>query len=235
MSTFLTQLESDSDRFPAPHHALSEPNGLLAIGGDLRPSRLLAAYHNGIFPWYGAHYPILWWSPDPRALLAPEQIHVSRSMNKLLRNHRYQIWINRQFMTVVKACAAPRRDSEDTWINDELMASYQILHAAGHAHSIEVWSDSELVGGLYGISIGRLFCGESMFSRQVNTSKLALIALCRHFAQHGGALIDCQMQTDHLASLGVVEWPRDRFIKTLKQLREESLSPSCWVTQQVSL
>ena len=235
MSTFSTQLESDSNRFPAPHHALSEPNGLLAMGGDLKPERLLAAYHNGIFPWYPAHHPILWWSPDPRALLAPEQLHISRSMAKWLRHHEYQIWINRQFMQVVQACAAPRRDSDDTWINEELMLSYQLLHARGDAHSIEVWSDNELVGGLYGISVGRLFCGESMFSRQVNTSKLALIALCHHFAHHGGALIDCQMRTDHLASLGVAEWSRQHFIKQLKQLRDESLTPGCWETQQVSL
>ncbi len=235
MSRFLTQLDPDSIQFPSPRHALTEPNGLLAIGGDLSPQRLLLAYHNGIFPWYGAHHPILWWSPNPRGVLPPEHVHVSRSMQKLRRNHPYEIWINRNFMATVRACAAPRRDCDDTWINEELMASYAQLHDSGYAHSVEVWQNDALIGGLYGISIGRVFCGESMFSRVVNTSKLALVEFCNHFNSHGGRLIDCQMQTEHLASLGVIDWPREQFLQSLYQLRDQHLDSSCWHRQQIGL
>ena len=233
MSQFLTQLDQDSIQFPLPRHALSQPNGLLAIGGDLSPTRLLTAYHNGIFPWYGAHDPILWWSPDPRGVLEPQNIHLSRSMKKLTHNHPFEIWVNRAFMETVRACAAPRRESAETWINQTLMASYEQLHQTGHAHSIEVWFGSELVGGLYGISVGRVFCGESMFSRIANTSKLAFLALCRHLCQHGGELIDCQMQTEHLATLGVVNWPREKFLTSLYKLRAQQVAHSCWLKQQI--
>jgi leucyl/phenylalanyl-tRNA---protein transferase len=235
MSRSLAQLEPDSLWFPNPHSALSEPSGLLAIGGDLAPERLLQAYHNGIFPWYGAHQPILWWSPDPRGVLQPNHLHISRSLQKRIRKHDVTVWINRNFMDVVAACAAPRRDSYDTWIHDALMASYAQLHAAGHAHSVEVWQQDRLIGGLYGISVGRLFCGESMFSRQADASKLALVALCQHFNHCGGELIDCQMQTEHLLSLGAEEWPRPRFIQRLHQLRTLSVTPDCWTCQQVTL
>lgn len=235
MSRSLAQLEPGSLWFPQPHSALHEPNGLLAIGGDLTPARLLQAYHNGIFPWYGAHQPILWWSPDPRGVIQPDRLHISRSLQKRIRKQDVTIWINRDFMAVVAACAAPRRDCYDTWIHDELMASYAQLHAAGHAHSVEVWQGDEMIGGLYGISVGRLFCGESMFSRQADGSKLALVALCRHFSHSGGELIDCQMQTEHLLSLGAEEWPRATFIQRLHQLRSQSVTPDCWKRQQVAL
>ena len=235
MSISLAQLEPGSLWFPSPHRALNEPNGLLAIGGDLSPPRLLQAYHNGIFPWYGAHQPILWWSPDPRGVMEPASLHISRSLHKRLRRQDVEVWINRHFMEVVRACAAPRRESYDTWITDELMESYQQLHQLGHAHSIEVWQQDELIGGLYGISVGRLFCGESMFYRQPDASKIALVALCRHFAHNGGELIDCQMQTEHLLSLGAQEWPRAHYLKRLHQLRILTVTPECWACQQVEL
>lgn len=234
MSTSLAQLGSGL-WFPSPHRALREPNGLLAIGGDLSPPRLLQAYHNGIFPWYGAHQPILWWSPDPRGILEPSSLHLSRSLQKRLRRQDVEVWINREFMTVVRGCAAPRRDCYETWITDELMASYEQLHASGDAHSVEVWQAGELIGGLYGISVGRLFCGESMFSRRRDASKIALVALCRHFAHCGGELIDCQMQTEHLLSLGAQEWPRARFLEQLHRLRTQRVTPECWSCQQVEL
>lgn len=235
MSQFLTQLDQDSIQFPSPRHALAQPNGLLAIGGDLSPARLLAAYHNGIFPWYGAHDPILWWSPDPRGVLEPQNIHLSRSMKKLVHTSPFEIWVNRAFMETVKACAAPRRDCAETWINQELITSYAQLHNTGHAHSIEVWHGTELVGGLYGISVGKVFCGESMFSRITNTSKLAFLALCRHLCQHGGELVDCQMQTEHLATLGVVNWPREQFLTSLYKLRVQQVNQACWLKQQITL
>lgn len=234
MTRYLAQLESDCLWFPPAQSALQEPNGLLAIGGDLTPARLLYAYRHGIFPWYGAHHPILWWSPDPRGVLIPAQIHASRSLLRTLkRQPDYEFWINRDFMAVVHACAAPRRDSEETWINADLMNSYAVLHAQGLAHSVEVWQGSQLIGGLYGIGIGRLFCGESMFSRATDASKLALYVLSRHFGQHGGQLIDCQMQTEHLASLGCEEWPRSRFIEALSQWRDQTVSPGCWTHQRI--
>lgn len=233
MSIKLTQLEPGSTWFPSPHRALDEPNGLLAIGGDLDPRRLLTAYHSGIFPWYGAHQPILWWSPNPRALLRPDRLHVSRSLHKVLRRQEFELWLNRDFMAVVEACAAPRRDSEDTWITSELKAAYAVLHRAGHAHSVEVWQAGELIGGLYGISVGRVFCGESMFHRRTDASKLALIGLCRHFSAWGGELIDCQLQTEHLASLGVEEWSRQHFVQRLQQLRQFSLPAACWTRQRL--
>jgi leucyl/phenylalanyl-tRNA---protein transferase len=235
MSCYLTQLDDEPTRFPHPKHALDEPNGLLAIGGDLSPPRLLAAYHNGIFPWNEPHQALLWWSPDPRGVIVPSRLHVGRSLKKFLRRHSFDISINRAFNQVIAACAAPRPTASGTWISDEMIAAYQALHRQGHAHSIEVWQDGQLQAGLYGIAVGRLFCGESMFSRIDNGAKVAMWALCRHFECHGGALIDCQMQNSFLATLGIEEWPRSQFLAALATLRQQPLREGCWQTRSINL
>ncbi|EOD53813.1 leucyl/phenylalanyl-tRNA--protein transferase [Aeromonas molluscorum 848] len=195
MSCYLTQLDDEPTRFPHPKHALDEPNGLLAIGGDLSPPRLLAAYHNGIFPWNEPHQALLWWSPDPRGVIVPSRLHVGRSLKKFLRRHSFDISINRAFNQVIAACAAPRPTASGTWISDEMIAAYQALHRQGHAHSIEVWQDGQLQAGLYGIAVGRLFCGESMFSRIDNGAKVAMWALCRHFECHAGPSLTARCKT----------------------------------------
>jgi leucyl/phenylalanyl-tRNA---protein transferase len=235
MSCYLTQLDDEPTRFPHPKHALDEPNGLLAIGGDLSPPRLLAAYHNGIFPWNEPHQALLWWSPDPRGVIVPSRLHVGRSLKKFLRRHSFDISINRAFNQVITACAAPRPTASGTWISYEMIAAYQALHRLGHAHSIEVWQDGQLQAGLYGIAVGRLFCGESMFSRIDNGAKVAMWALCRHFECHDGALIDCQMQNSFLATLGIEEWPRSQFLAALATLRQQPLREGCWQTRSISL
>jgi leucyl/phenylalanyl-tRNA---protein transferase len=194
MSRYLTQLDDELYWFPDPVHALEEPNGLLAIGGDLSPERLLAAYHKGIFPWNEPHQPILWWSPDPRGVIRPHHLHLGRTLRKLLRTTPFDISVNCAFDEVITACAGPRRTASGTWISAPMIRAYQQLHRQGHAHSIEIWQRGELQAGLYGLSLGSLFCGESMFSRIDNGAKFAMIALCRHFARNGGTLIDCQMQ-----------------------------------------
>lgn len=234
MTIYLTQLDSTL-YFPSPEEALLEPNGLLAIGGDLSPARLLAAYYNGIFPWYSAYQPILWWSPDPRGVLSVAQLHISRSLRKTLAKTSLRFTVNQAFMDVVKACAEPRRYSDETWITQEFMQSYAILHEMGQAHSIEVWDDEQLVGGLYGITVGKLFCGESMFHRQPDASKLAMVALCRHLARYNAPLIDCQMQNSYLETMGVQELPRDIFLQQLAELREQSFPAECWQPQVLIL
>ena len=235
MSCYLTQLDDEPNRFPHPKHALDEPNGLLAIGGDLSAPRLLAAYHNGIFPWNEPHQALLWWSPDPRGVLVPSRLHVGRSLQKFLRRHTFDISINRAFNEVITACAAPRPGASGTWISDEMIAAYQALHRMGHAHSVEVWQDGQLQAGLYGIAVGRLFCGESMFSRIDNGAKVAMWALCRHFESHDGALIDCQMQNPFLATLGIEEWSRSHFLAALATLRQQVLREGCWQARFISL
>ncbi|ATA24294.1 leucyl/phenylalanyl-tRNA--protein transferase [Brenneria goodwinii] len=228
----LYQLSSDSLRFPDPIHALDEPNGLLAVGGDLSPARLRAAYRQGIFPWYSPGEPILWWSPNPRAVLFPNEFHISRSMKKFLRRQDFQVTINDSFNDVIGACADEREGG--TWITPEIIRAYSELHQSGQAHSVEVWQNGTLVGGLYGISQGRLFCGESMFSRTDNASKYALLTFQQHFIRHGGYLIDCQVLNAHTASLGVREIPRDRFLQFLFQFRDDPVADSCWLPQTLT-
>lgn len=235
MSRYLTQLDDELCWFPDPKHALDEPNGLLAIGGDLSPARLLAAYHRGIFPWSEPHQSLLWWSPDPRGVIIPEQLHVGRSLRKFIRRTSFDISINRAFNEVIAACAAPRRSASGTWISTPMIDAYRQLHRLGHAHSVEIWQDGQLQAGLYGLSLGRLFCGESMFSRIDNGAKLAMVALCHHFARHGGALIDCQMQNDFLATMGIQEWPRATFLTALAQLSRQPLADSCWQVGSINL
>ncbi|ART79621.1 leucyl/phenylalanyl-tRNA--protein transferase [Oceanisphaera avium] len=221
--------------FPYPEQALTDPSGLLAIGGDLSTERLLLAYSMGIFPWFEQDQPYLWWSPDPRALLIPTELHVSRSLAKLAKKNPYRFTINCAFSQVIHHCSALRKQQEGTWITHEIEAAYSQLHQAGHAHSIEVWQEERLVAGLYGISLGQLFCGESMFHLVPNASKLALLALCRHFSRHHGQLIDCQLANPHLMSLGVKSAPRSHFLKQLKHLQNKPLLEGCWQAGALTL
>jgi leucyl/phenylalanyl-tRNA--protein transferase len=211
-------LLGEGDPFPALQHALKSPNGLLAAGADLSSKRLLEAYRRGIFPWFSDGDPILWWSPDPRMVLMPEEVRISRSMVKTLRNRQYEIRADTVFAQVVSACAAPRRGGDGTWITAAMRDAYLALHRLGYAHSIETWIDGRLAGGLYGVAIGRMFYGESMFSRAPDASKLALVYLARQLARWEFGMIDCQMNTPHLASLGAREIPRAEFEKKLLKL-----------------
>ena len=203
--------------FPDPSQALDEPNGLLAVGGDLSPTRLGHAYRQGIFPWFSSGDPILWWSPDPRTILRPHQIHVSRSLRKRLRQGRLSVTFDQNFAAVIRACAQPRDAQGGTWLVPPMIAAYESLHREGLAHSVEVWLDGDLVGGLYGVAIGRVFFGESMFSRVADASKVALVQLCRRLDDWGFALVDCQMRTDHLLSMGAMEIPRAEFQLALQR------------------
>lgn len=204
--------------FPPLTAALREPNGLLAAGGDLSPQRLLEAYRQGIFPWFNEDDPLLWWSPDPRMVLFPAELKVSRSLRKALRQRDYEIRTDSAFQSVMRACAAPRGNQGGTWISDAMIAAYVELHRRGHGHSVETWVDGELVGGLYGIAMGRMFYGESMFSRRTDASKIAFVHLVRQLQRWGFGMIDCQMKTAHLASLGAREIARADFSRHLAQL-----------------
>ena len=204
--------------FPPLSTALTHPNGLLAAGGDLSPQRLIAAYRCGIFPWFNEGDPILWWSPDPRMVLFPPELKISRSLRKTLKKANYTIRADSAFNQVVRACAEPRKERPGTWIHDEMIAAYTALHEMGLAHSIETWMEGELVGGLYGVAQGKMFFGESMFSRTTDASKIAFVHLVRHLERRGFKMIDCQMKTAHLASFGAREISREEFSLKLKEL-----------------
>ncbi len=204
-------LGADVEAFPPLECALTDPPGLLAAGGDLSPERLLAAYRRGIFPWYEEPQPILWWSPDPRTVLIPAELHVSASLRRTLRRRVYTVSVDRCFARVIDNCAAPRRGASGTWIGSAMRAAYCELHRRGHAHSFEAWRDGELVGGLYGIAIGRIFFGESMFSRADDASKVALAHLATQLRAWKFTLIDCQQDTPHLRRLGARSIARPRF------------------------
>ena len=206
------------DPFPSLALALSEPNGLLAAGGDLSTQRLLEAYRGGIFPWFNPGDPILWWSPDPRMVLLPSEFKLSRSLCKTLKKRAYEIRVDTVFQTVMQSCAAPRQGQAGTWISPEIITAYTQLHKLGIAHSIETWLDGKLVGGLYGLAIGRMFYGESMFSLATDASKIALAHLVQQLERWDFGMIDCQMNTAHLASLGAREIPRAEFIQRLGKL-----------------
>jgi leucyl/phenylalanyl-tRNA--protein transferase len=212
----LTWLQRDSLNFPPLHRALREPNGLLAAGGDLSPERLIQAYRHGCFPWFQDGQPILWWSPDPRTVLFPDELHVSRSLEKCLRQQRYKVTFDQQFSQVIQACAAPRTYADGTWITTPMQVAYLQLHEQGIAHSVEVWRDEELVGGLYGLAMGQLFFGESMFSRSDNASKVGFVTLVRQLQSWGFGLIDCQMPTQHLHSFGARAISREAFAEYLR-------------------
>lgn len=209
---------TDNMPFPATKHALGSPNGLLAAGGDLSAPRLLEAYRHGIFPWFNSGEPILWWSPDPRMVLFPGKFKISRSLGKTLRHGKHEVRCDTAFEAVVRACAAPRDGQGGTWIHEDMIAAYCTLHELGHAHSVETWLDGKLVGGLYGIAIGRMFYGESMFHTTRDASKIALAHLARQLESWQFGMIDCQMNTPHLASLGAREIPRTEFITRLQEL-----------------
>ena len=204
--------------FPAVERALRDPNGLLAAGGDLSYERLIGAYRHGIFPWFSQGQPVLWWSPDPRMVLYPREVVVSRSLRKRLRKGDYTIRTDTAFVQVMRACAEPRDGQAGTWITDDMLSAYTCLHERGIAHSVETWIDGALAGGLYGVAIGRAFFGESMFSRATDTSKIALVHLARQLERWQFGIIDCQMATPHLASMGAREIPRKDFMRALSEL-----------------
>ena len=210
--------------FPPIPQALRDPNGLLAFGGDLRPERILAAYRRGIFPWYQEGEPILWWSPDPRGVLFPEALHISRSMRKVLARADFEIRMDTDFAAVMRGCAAYTGKRRGTWITPAMIIAYCKLYRLGHAHSIEVWRDNKLIGGLYGLAIGAVFCGESMFSRSENASKIALIKLCQQLQHWGFAVIDCQLGSEHLRSLGAREITRAHYLQLLEQHADRALA-----------
>lgn len=208
--------------FPDPRDALGDPNGLLAFGGDLSPQRLVAAYSRGIFPWYSEGDPLLWWSPDPRCVFATGAVHRSHSLSKFLRRSTWQWSMNRAFEDVVRSCAAPRADQQGTWITPDMITAYTNLHLLGYAHSLEVWDGDALVGGLYGVAIGRMFSAESMFSRRTNASKVALHALARTLRERGFPLIDAQVPNPHLLRMGARTMPRAQFLSILARLVAET-------------
>jgi len=216
------------DPFPPLSLALREPNGLLAAGADLSPARLLQAYGSGIFPWFGDGQPILWWSPDPRMVLFPAELKVSRSLAKTLRKNAFELRSDSAFREVMQACGQPRAGQDGTWITAQMVEAYSALHGQGIAHSVETWRDGELVGGLYGVALGRMFFGESMFSRATDASKVALAALVRQLGRWNFGMIDCQMNTRHLASLGAREIPRAEFTRRLKELIHYPQVPVPW-------
>lgn len=206
------------DPFPAPESALKEPNGLLCAGADLSPGRLLDAYRRGIFPWYSGGEPILWWSPDPRMVLFCDELKVSRSLAKNMRNRGYEVTFDRCFENVLLQCSKTRKDGAGTWLGPAMRKAYLALHRSGHARSVETWHDGRLVGGLYGVSIGRMFYGESMFSTETDASKVALVGLVEDLRRRDVPLIDCQQRTPLLASLGAREIPRREFLRRVAAL-----------------
>ena len=208
-------LSADNYSFPPSESALLEPNGLLAGGGDLSAERLIAAYKRGIFPWYEEGQPILWWSPNPRAVLFPEELKISKSLAKTLRQQRFEIRFDYHFEAVIRNCSVPREEGGGTWITEEMIQAYCDLHGKGIAHSVETWQDGELTGGLYGLSIGQIFFGESMFSFRSNASKIAFVHLVKHLQAYNFPMIDCQVGNPHLKSLGAREVPLKHFQEVL--------------------
>ena len=214
--------------FPDP--SLSEPSGLLGVGGDLAVDRLLLAYRQGIFPWYSDTQPILWWSPDPRMVLETEALTVPRSLGKRIRQRRYRITLDTAFDQVIRNCkAAPRPGQDGTWLTAEMITAYIRLHHAGHAHSVEAWdADGTLVGGLYGVAIGKLYCGESMFTHAPDASKVAFVHLVRQLHRWGFPIVDCQVYTDHLARFGATEIPRDQYLRAIAPLVQDRMPVARW-------
>ena len=206
-----------ANEFPGINKALTEPDGLLAIGGDLSPSRLINAYSRGIFPWNNDNQPVLWWSPDPRWVIFPDRIHISRSLKKVLKQKKFRITFNKCFESVIRSCASMRENNEGTWITGTVIESFIQLHKLGFAHSVECWLDDELVGGLYGLALGRIFFGESMFSTASDASKTALVTLARILSTCNFELIDCQIHTRHLESMGATPIPREQFALILQR------------------
>jgi leucyl/phenylalanyl-tRNA--protein transferase len=231
MTIYLPQLDSnETSPFPVIESALNDPDGLLAMGGDLSSVRLLNAYQHGIFPWYSSGDPILWWSPSIRGVFLPTQFSPSKSLKKFFRKSNYEVTINKSTAQVIELCASTR-STEETWIMPEMIQAYKQLALSGICHSVEVWCNNELVGGLYGLQIGQVFCGESMFSLKTNASKIALWLFCEHFVKAGGELIDCQMMNPHLESLGAVEMKRSDFRIILNKLVNTHVASNCYLPQ----
>jgi leucyl/phenylalanyl-tRNA--protein transferase len=216
------------DCFPPVEKALREPDGLLAAGGDLKPERLLAAYRRGIFPWYSRGQPILWWAPDPRAVLFPQDLKMSRSLSKTLRNRGFETHLDTDFPAVIRSCGDRQLRPEGTWISTEMRNAYLELHRLGYAHSVETWLKGKLVGGLYGVALGAVFYGESMFSRERDASKVALVRLCQNLQARNFGVIDCQMATPHLLSLGARLVSRRAFVELLNQYANVPMQPASW-------
>jgi len=210
--------------FPPTEQALEYPEGLLAAGGDLSPARLVNAYRRGIFPWYSDDQPILWWSPAPRCVLYPQHVHVSRRLRRRYNQGHFSLTVDQAFSQVIEACAEPREDQAGTWITDEMLLAYIRLHKLGIAHSVETWVDGELAGGIYGLALGRIFFGESMFSKREDASKITLVALCRQLQQWNFTLLDCQVSNPHLLSMGAEDISRDEF----EQLLKTAVGPDHW-------
>ncbi len=227
MTSVIPWLNKDDD-FPPVERALTEPNGLLAAGGDLSAQRLLAAYRSGIFPWYSSGQPLLWWSPDPRMVLFPAELHTPRSLAKRLRRRDYEIRVDSAFAEVMRDCAMPRSGGGGTWITPQMISAYCELHRLGYAHSVETWIGGRLAGGLYGVAIGRAFFGESMFARTSDASKIAFVHLVRQLERRQFGLIDCQMNTDHLARFGAREIPRAAFTRKLTELVNYGSDAAAW-------
>ncbi len=217
-----------ADPFPPIDTALESPNGLLAAGGSLGVARLVDAYSRGIFPWFSEGDPVLWWCPDPRMVLATDRFHTSRSLKRRLCKPDYVVTLDRAFRDVLRGCAAPRPHQDGTWLVPAMMRAYERLHQSGIAHSVEVWIGGELAGGLYGVALGRMFYGESMFSRRTDASKVALAYLAAQLRAWSFPLIDCQMQTSHLASLGATEMPRRRFVRLVEELTRQPGREGAW-------
>ena len=220
------------DPFPPLERALRRPNGLLAMGRNLSVTTLLEAYAQGIFPWFSEGDPILWWSPDPRMVLFPQELHVAKSLARRLKRDDFRVTADAAFGDVIRACAAPRDGEPGTWINRRMITAYERLHATGVAHSIETWMDGQLAGGLYGLAIGRAFFGESMFAGRTDASKIALVHLVRQLERWGFGVIDCQMKTEHLATFGAREIPRREFAERIRVLVAEPPVPMPWLIER---
>lgn len=218
----LAVLDAQNPQFPDPNTALEDPDGLLAAGGNLEPKTLLSAYYQGIFPWYSQGDPLLWWSPSVRCLIKPEELHISKSLKKMIRQKDFTISFDQSFEAVITACSRSDTDQE-TWIDQEMIDAYSELHQLGHAHSVEVWRDNKLIGGAYGVAIGAVFCGESMFSRQPSSSKIALAYLSKRLIKLGFNWIDCQLETDHLLSMGAQLLSRNKFLQLLQNNRNHRI------------
>lgn len=217
-----------TDPLPPVERALDDPNGLLAAGGGLSVPRLVEAYSRGAFPWFSEGDPVLWWSPDPRMVLPTDRVHVSRSLRRRLRREAFEVTFDRAFEDVLRACAAPRPYEMGTWLVPAMIQAYQRMYTAGLAHSVEIWMDDQLAGGLYGVVLGRMFFGESMFTRRTDASKMALVLLAAQLARWGFPLIDCQMRTAHLASMGAIEIPRREFVRRVAGLVAQPAVPAPW-------
>ena len=225
---WIDPLHSSGDPFPDDSAALRDPDGLIALGGHLGPDLLLTAYRRGIFPWYNPEEEIQWWTPDPRLVLFPDRVRVSRSLRQTIKNQTFTVTCDRDFAGVIGACAEPRPDDLGTWLSQDMIEAFCGLHELGVAHSVEAWDGESLVGGLYGVTIGRVFFGESMFHRQRDASKVCLVTVCEWFESWGYDLIDCQLHTPHLESMGAEEIHRRRFVSVLRRLCDAKPSPEAW-------